>query len=339
MDRRTPDHFSGCLLGGAIGDALGAAVEFLSLGDIRHRFGPAGLTDYAPAYGRLGALTDDTQMTLFTAEGLIQADDRGRERGTWDPPSMVHAAYLRWLATQGDTSAHPLFDPHPQVGLAALSELNSQRAPGNTCLSALRGRDFGTMDQPLNSSKGAGGIMRIAPVGLAFEQPFEMACRIAALTHGHPSGYLAAGAFAVVIARLVAGNDLHEAATAAAEELARWPRHQQTLQALEAGLDLAEKPPATPERVEQLGEGWVAEEALAIGVYCALVADGFSHGVLLAVNHGGDSDTTGTLTGQLLGTMVGRQALPARWLSGLELRDEIGHLTQDLYDRYHLPPT
>lgn len=63
------DQVRGSLLGGAVGDALGAAVEFQSLAEIRSRFGPAGILDYAPAFGRLGAITDDTQMTLFTAEG------------------------------------------------------------------------------------------------------------------------------------------------------------------------------------------------------------------------------------------------------------------------------
>jgi ADP-ribosyl-[dinitrogen reductase] hydrolase len=68
------DHIAGCLLGRAVGDALGAPIEFLRLSEIRERFGLAGLTDYAPAYGKLGAITDDTQMTLFTAERLELKD-------------------------------------------------------------------------------------------------------------------------------------------------------------------------------------------------------------------------------------------------------------------------
>lgn len=117
----------GCLLGGPVGDALGAPVEFLSLEQIRARYGPDGIADFDTAYGRLGAITDDTQMTLFTAEGLLGAICRGKREGTVDTPSVVHHAYLRWLRTQGD--------PHDPSGgeldgrLVRLPELHHSRAP------------------------------------------------------------------------------------------------------------------------------------------------------------------------------------------------------------------
>ncbi len=98
-------RYRGCLLGGAVGDALGASVEFLSLGEIRARFGAAGIRDYAPAYGRIGAITDDTQMTLFTAEGLLRAHNRGTQKGIVHTPTVVHHAYLRWLETQSEAPA------------------------------------------------------------------------------------------------------------------------------------------------------------------------------------------------------------------------------------------
>ena len=93
----------GCLLGGAVGDALGAPVEFMRLTEIKSRFGPEGITDYAPAYGRLGAITDDTQMTLFTAEGLLRGYVRLGLKGICSRPSVICHAYLRWLLTQGIT--------------------------------------------------------------------------------------------------------------------------------------------------------------------------------------------------------------------------------------------
>src|SRR5689334_4021716 len=91
----------GCLLGGAIGDALGAGIEFDSLENIRLGHGEQGVTDYVRAFGRRGAITDDTQMTMFTVEGLIRAHVR-RDCGTWHPPTDVHRAYLRWAATQAE---------------------------------------------------------------------------------------------------------------------------------------------------------------------------------------------------------------------------------------------
>jgi len=72
----------------------------------------------------------------------------------------------------------------------------------------------------------------------------------------------------------------------------------------------------------RLGEGWLAEEALAIAVYCALVAEDFAHGVKLAVNHSGDSDSTRAMTGNILDALVGAAGIPQGWLERLELRDE-----------------
>ena len=94
-------RFKGCLIGGAVGDALGAPVEFMSLAEIRRKFGPDGITGYSPAYSRIGAITDDTQMTLWTAEGLLRYHCRGETRGIVPSmPGMVHRAYLRWLITR-----------------------------------------------------------------------------------------------------------------------------------------------------------------------------------------------------------------------------------------------
>jgi ADP-ribosylglycohydrolase len=95
----------GCLLGGAVGDALGAPVEFLSLAGIRRQFGPEGIRDLVPAYGRIGAITNDTQMTLFTAEGLLRAWVRHSTKGICHVPAVIHHAYLRWLLTQGERPA------------------------------------------------------------------------------------------------------------------------------------------------------------------------------------------------------------------------------------------
>src|SRR5690606_25084851 len=96
------DRFLGCLLGGAVGDALGAPVEFMRRAEILRRFGPDGITGYAPAYGGLGKITDDTQMTLFTAEGLIRGWVRGCFKGSTTYTGVTAQDYLRWLQTQGE---------------------------------------------------------------------------------------------------------------------------------------------------------------------------------------------------------------------------------------------
>ncbi|CAL9475628.1 ADP-ribosylglycohydrolase family protein [Streptomyces albus] len=321
----------GCLLGGAIGDALGAGVEFDSLDRIRQAHGPQGVTDYVPAYGRRGAVTDDTQMTLFTVDGLIRAHVR-RDTGAWHPPTDVHAAYLRWAATQRDWG--PDERREGDGWLARQEWLYARRAPGNACLSGLADTRMGTLDQPKNpGSKGCGTVMRSAPFGLLVGwEPglvFQLAVECAAQTHGHPTGYLAAGAFAAIVHALARGDDLDTAVQRALVHLATRPGHEETTEALKRALGAVRQGMPSPERVAALGEGWTAEEALAIGVYCALVAEDVRHGLLLAVNHGGDSDSTGSVCGNLLGAMHGETALPAGWVAELEGRATILELADD----------
>lgn len=327
----------GSLLGGAVGDALGAPIEFMSLAEIRGKFGASGLRDYSPAYGRRGAITDDTQMTLFTAEGLMRAWVRGRRRGICNPAGVIHHAYLRWLLTQGEHPAREV-----EIGtdgwLFGTPALHDRRAPGGTCLSALRAADhFATPLVAKNNSKGCGGVMRIAPVGLfapavgGDEEVFNLAADSAQLTHGHPSGFLAAGHLAVTIAALLRGESLSYALDAADVQLARREHHSEVEAAVAKARELAAKGNTAPEQVEMLGGGWVAEEALAIAVYCALSAHDFSEGVLLAANHSGDSDSTAAIAGNLLGAQLGESAIPLPWLHDLELRHEIERLAADLH--------
>lgn len=339
----------GCLLGGAVGDALGWPVEFLSLRAIRERYGPAGIRDFDPASaGGRGAITDDTQMTLFTAEGVLRTTTRWLEYA-YEPPTVwggVHIpnpevmwlAYQRWLLTQG-RSGHTARYPewHREGWLFAVPGLHAQRGPGNTCLAALAQGVQGTIDRPLNDRKGCGGVMRVAPIGLVpCEDPFAYAAMAAALTHGHPSGYLSAGAFAQIISDMLFGRcSLPEAVERALGRLAREAGHEETTAALRAALALAAEPGTpTAERVETLGGGWTGEEALAIGVYCALVATSFEHGVRLAVNHSGDSDSTGSIAGALLGVRRGEDEIPPDWREGLELRDVIAAVADDLFVGY-----
>ncbi|MGE3465704.1 MAG: ADP-ribosylglycohydrolase family protein [Pyrinomonadaceae bacterium] len=330
--------FKGCLLAGAIGDALGAAIEFDSLVRIRERFGEAGLTDYARAYGRLGAITDDTQMTLFTAEGIIRAYMRSSEKGICHPPSVIHKAYLRWLHTQRihfPNADRTLPDYLSGSWLLDLPDLNVCRAPGNTCLAALRSGVMGTIGEPINNSKGCGGVMRVAPVGLVARDPFNLAAEAAAITHGHPAGYLSAGVLAVVVNKIIEGSSLGDAVEHAVyKALPEAKDHKETFAALDKAVRLAQdrtKVPS-PELIATLGSGWVGEEALAIAIYCSLVYEDDLHkALLLAVNHSGDSDSTGAITGNILGALHGMDAIPSRWLDHLELRAEIEQVAVDLH--------
>lgn len=342
------ERFRGCLLAGAAGDALGGVVELHSRAEILDHFGPAGIRDYSLAYGGRGRITDDTQMTLFTAEGLIRAHLRGYLKGVTRFPSVISRAYERWYRTQTRSpDGNDDRPPSPPDGwLTSHDELHERRGPGKTCLSALsRMTHYGEPAQ--NQSKGCGAIMRVAPVGLYFQEPketqllcaaaFEQGVSSAALTHGHPTAQLAAGVMAVVIQRVVAGDTLSDAIQCARRCLLTYPQkdHAETENALSQALALSRTPSLMEdphEAIPQLGLGWVAEETLAIALYACLVAPNLEEAVCLAVNHDGDSDSTGALAGQIMGAMHGTDAIPARWLEPLELRDTISEIADDLLD-------
>jgi ADP-ribosyl-[dinitrogen reductase] hydrolase len=342
-DSRARSRFAGCLVGGAVGDALGAPVEFLDLDEIVRAYGEHGIRDYAPAYGKLGAITDDTQMTLFTAEAVLSAHVAAALES--HEPDFFRAAatsYGRWLMTQENSRL--LSSASAKASwLLQQKRLFSRRAPGTTCLSALQS-SRGRVTRATNDSKGCGGVMRIAPLGMYFahclgreQHPerqlpdiFSTGSDLAAITHGHPSGCLSAGALAVIVSLVLTGNPLPDAIHAAKGELRKHPYHKETLAAIDKAERLAKSRPRDRGALRELGKGFVAEEALAMGLYSALGAENFEDGIILAVNHSGDSDSTGSITGNLLGAAAGVEAIPDRWLAPLELRATIEALANDL---------
>ncbi|MFG3056461.1 ADP-ribosylglycohydrolase family protein [Kitasatospora sp. NPDC048239] len=337
------DRVRGALLGGGIGDALGWPVEFQQLHQIREQHGPAGVTGL-PTGGRVAEVTDDTQMTLFTAEGLIRGFVRGWSGDGGSVPEAVHGAYQRWLLTQqqGAPSRRPL--PRPYDGwLLRHPFLYARRAPGNACLSGVSYHKefeapaaFG-QPGPINAhSKGCGTVMRSAPFGLGrlgVEQSFGLAAQCAQLTHGHPTGYLAAGAFASLVERLADGMEAWTAVGQTVDQVGEWPGGKETVQALHRAVRVAEASEPSAEAVERVGLGWIAEECLAIAVYCLLAASGpdpAREALLLSVNHSGDSDSTGAVCGNLVGAAYGASALPADWTEAVEGGETLLRVADDL---------
>lgn len=341
-----PDRLSrtlGCLLGGAVGDAMGAPVEFMGLKEIFRRYGEKGVAGFEKAYGRIGAITDDTQMSLFTVEGLILSKARKTYSDENSVVLAIYHAYLRWLYTQETQLQQELINTHGTCSvvdgmLTGYSEIYSRRTPGNSCLSALRSGKMGTTKQPINDSKGCGGVMRAAPIGIAFSDPetaFRRGCDSAAITHGHPSGYLAAGFFSALISMSLSGKTLKEAILESTSLLTSCEDSEECLQAVEAAVALSSVSNLSPEEIETLGNGWVAQEALAIGLCCSLSAgQDFQKGVLLSVNHSGNSDSTGSITGNIIGAQQGQDVIPNKWLSDLEMKRVIEEAATDLAGFY-----
>lgn len=317
QDRALARRIHACLLGGAIGDALGADLEFCSLEMIRPRLYPG--MDLPDHQGIRGAITDDTQMTLFIAEGLIRAAVRWHQRGVCDPASVVHHALLRWLATQTERPKMAVDD----AGLIGDQRLHARRAPGTTCLtSLLAATGFG--EPARNNSKGCGTIMRVAPVAFVAPQSIrDLAISTSALTHGHRTGQEAAAAWALILRAIADGAGVEAAAR---DQIGHHGGEVQAaiLRALQAPRD------GKAETVEILGGGWTAEEALSIALYACLCARNFEEGLRIAVTHGGDSDSTGAIAGNALGLLFPDQVLAHRWARQVECADLVERLSRDL---------
>ncbi|EIW6162817.1 ADP-ribosylglycohydrolase family protein [Salmonella enterica subsp. enterica serovar Saintpaul] len=315
-------RFKGCLLGGAIGDALGAPVEFKSLAQIKKYLGEEGVTQFMPCYGGTGSITDDTQMSLFTAEALLRAHNETDPKYQGNYLHANSVGLLFWYKTQTENKPHPKY-----TGLLADPRLFSTRAPGATCMSAIRAMT-NNMQFANNNSKGCGTVMRMAPVGLYAHatdaiDAYTTGCNFSRQTHGHPTGYIAGGAFALLIKWLADGMALKEAVCKLIIELEFTESGDEVTDILVKALKLASTCLEPHKAIKLLGEGWIAEEAMAIAVYCALVAKDFRHGVLMAVNHDGDTDSTGSMAGNILGVMLGIEAIPQEWIDGVELRDVV----------------
>ncbi|WP_054814361.1 ADP-ribosylglycohydrolase family protein [Nocardia arizonensis] len=327
------ERVRGSLVGGAIGDALGWPIEFEDLTRIRHRHGQRGITGFLGEYGPPQPVTDDTQMTLFSAEGLLRCPPGA------DPVPVLRASYLRWLHTQNVSGP----GDRPDGWLLNHHFLYAVRAPGSACMSGLRRQQRGYLPPdglghpgPVNEhSKGCGTVMRSAPFGLAGFGPdraFEVAALCAQLTHGHPTGYLAAGAFAALVDRVVSGMTLPKAVRETIVQVRACRGGAEVADALDLAVTLADTEPPTPETVERVGAGWIAEECLAIAVHCGLRAENgdIAAALLLSVNHSGDSDSTGAVAGNLIGAAHGISALPREWAAAVEGRAVLLQVADDL---------
>lgn len=335
-DKTAPKHklanYTGCLIGGSIGDALGWPVEFEKLNKIKRYYGINGITELELRNNK-AEITDDTQMTIFTADGLLKSAVKDFNEESIPDMSIIYDSYQNWLNTQNN-----IYHANNNGWISNIEGLYARRAPGTTCTGALYNKKPGSIENPINSSKGCGGVMRVAPVGLMYyrnpAKAFEVGARCAALTHGSPSAYLPAGVHACIIANLVQGKTVEKAVDSSIDVLKEYEGHEDTLHLLEKAKEYAKSDMSNERAIRLLGEGWHGDEAIAISVYCALkYSDNFEKALISAVNHDGDSDSTGAITGNILGTYLGIDNIPSKWQKPIELSDELKQIAIDLYHK------
>lgn len=331
MDRL--ERIRGCFLAGAAGDALGYQVEFDSLEGILARHGEHGVRTMA------SRISDDTQMTLFTAEGMLMG-----VKHRMPMPACVYQSYLDWYKTQHPNARGGVFAKESE--LLKVDGLYLREAPGNTCLSALHSGDIGTMDEPINHSKGCGGVMRTAPCGMLKmpelpdnEDAWALQGAMAgAITHGHVMGYVPAAMLADIIHMILLedGRTLEEIVADSLDRMLRlfpFPATEKFGELIRLAMELAWRDVPDVEAISRLGEGWVGDEAIAIAVFCALrYQNDLPEGLTAAVTHKGDSDSTGAIAGNILGAWLGAGAIPAEWLETITLADVVDCMARRVHE-------
>ena len=208
---RKQDQIHGCLLGAAAGDALGFCVEELTLDDIREKYGPNGIQGYDTING-FATISSHTQLCMFTANGLLFGATRGAIRGVMAPyVKYLEAAYRDWCKTQH--YGVPKGREKSFSWLSSVDAMRSRRCPEPAVLYALERPQAGTMEEPINHSRGPNGLARCVPIGLFFhpsETPLPeislLGAESAALTYGDPLGFLPAAYLTNLLSRILYGE-------------------------------------------------------------------------------------------------------------------------------------
>ena len=330
-ESRFLDKVKGCLTGGAIGDALGYPVEFImSYDGIVANYGEGGIEEYELSCGE-ALISDDTQMTLYTAEAIIEAKNTAV-----DIVPEVCKAYLLWFGGQTGKKIKTGYNSE----LAKITAFNQRRAPGTTCLSALQAIYSGR--EPMNNSKGCGGIMRVAPIGIygavkniELQSTGRLAGEVAELTHLHPLSTYSSAMQAIVIQQCLSHPEISKErfkefvliSLAVVSEIYgnEAPFIDEFRNVINNAIEQAKSSLSDAEIIEKhIGGGWVAEETLAIAIFSILRHfDDINRCFICSVNHGGDSDSTGAVAGNIIGAIHGYSRLPEKFIDNLQFHDLI----------------
>ncbi len=307
------DRYHGAVFGLAIGDALGWPTEFLSLSQIHAQYGRDGLADLVPLHGfPVGTYTDDTQMTLALAEGLLQANGGDLDQQM----TAVARRFVAWASSP-----------------------ENNRAPGVTCLQAcdrLR-RHVNWRESGVDGSKGCGSAMRSAPVGLLYhgepERLIEIADATGLITHRHPTARAGSVATAVAVSLALDNTAPAKILADVVEVGARFSVEFATR--LAQVPDALELPPAVALSAAHLGDRFVAEDVLAAALYCFLrTPDDYRATVLCGANTEGDSDSIASIAGAISGAYNGLEAVPPAWRQQIENAAGLADVADRLYDSW-----
>lgn len=339
-------RFIGCLIGGAMGDAMGFEVKAMTLEQIKRAFGKSGITKMTPSkITKNMRISDETQLTLFTLHGIMWGDFLGGKSGISNYTTYVFYAYQQWLYTQMSTIASVdyqwILDNERNnfpCEFLDIKELFKKRSPSKVLINTLMTSaemNYGKIINRINDNKNADSI-RTSAAGLYFytdpERAFRMGADFGGITHSHPTGYLAAGCFSSIISFILAGETIEQAVLDTLKQVKNYDGFEECFKAMDDALGLLDEETKPMDAVALLGDGKTAESALAIGIYCACCHSiNPENAILLAVNQDGNSDACGHICGSLVGAYKGINALPEKWNKQLQFSQLITKKAKELY--------
>ena len=330
-------RYVGCLLGLAVGDAMGYTVDDKTWEQIRENYGPNGLLGY-DLQNDYAEVTSYTQITAFIANGLLLGVTRGKPDAYL---RHVTLALREWAKRQ-----HFPRDPERSwCWVAQKPALRRRCCRDPWMLDAFRFEHLGTMQKPINKADSPGAIGAAAAVALFYNpdrmepaQVGSLTANIIAMTHGDPSAWLAGVALSYGLAgilqepdRPVAEQFLQAADVMQSQFGSRYPQAGEIAEQLRTAVALAQSE-GRDHRADM--ENFVCDTApqcLQAAVYAAIVCpEDFDAAMILAVNHSGRSAAVGAVTGAILGARLGQETLPEFYLESLEPIEELRELADDL---------
>ncbi len=333
MDKRL-SGCRGCLLGLAVGDAMGYPVDEKTWEEIQDDYGPNGLLGYDLVNG--GAVGSAyTQVVAYVANGLLLGVSRAKAENYL---SYIGVSLREWARAQ-----HFPRDPERSYcWVAKIPQMRVRQCKDSRMLDALRMENLGTMEKPVNRASSTGSLPGAVAVGLACSErglSRDMVARLGAqtmaLTHGNVETFLCGAILAETIASLLE-DPAQPLRTVLESAIARMvsiygSRFAQAQELSDMLFDIMNRRDDEPRAIMELLRCETAPECVAGAIYACLTAgEDFDTAMILAVNHSGRSGAVGSLTGAILGAKMGAEALPEFYLESLEAAKVLEELANDL---------
>ena len=329
--------YVGCLLGLAVGDALGYTVDEMTWEQICENYGPNGLLGY-DLQNDYAEVTSYTQIAAFVANGLLLGVTRSKQEAYL---KHVAIALREWAKRQ-----HFPRDPgRSWCWVAQKPALRRRHCRDPWMLDAFRFENLGTLQKPVNKADSPGAITGAAAVALFYNpsrmEPAQVGSLTAstiALTHGDPVAWLSGVALAYGLAGILQEPDglvadqFRQAADVMEQQFGgRYPQAASIAAELRAAICLAEQEDRDHRADMEQFVCDTADQCLQAAVYAAIVcSEDFDAAMIMAVNHSGRSAAVGALTGAILGARLGQEILPDFYLDSLEPIEELRELAADL---------